>query len=664
MRTRRLGLLLLPLALAAAIPQQQRPTFRGGVNLVTVDAYPRKDGKIVEGLTPDDFEVREDDVVQKVEQFEFVRVEPTPELARRDPNSVGEMRREAADPHNRVFVIYLDIAHVDVFGSHYTRRPIMDVLNQVIGPGDLFAVSTWKVPISALTFGRKTLTIEDQLTRFWTWGEENRLSNDPDDSAEATIDACCQRIMCNPGELKRRRRETRALENLKDLVLYLGTVRETRSTMIVVSGGWPGYEPRQVSRSAEGVTALPPIVVQGGKMGVGQPTDMLPDRASCTGIEQQILSQDNRRHYRDVIDFARRSNVVFYPLDPGGLRAPTGGAPPSDLERNRLDSLIALAHNTDGIPIVNTNDLAGGAKRIIDDVSAFYLIGYYSTNAKRDGRTRRITVRVKKPDVSVVARRMYVADDEAKLARAEAEARKTAPPAAPTPLTEAVKSALAPLGRLDTSSTDVFVRAVRSRDDVFVVAEVNGARLSLPGSAWTREAAVHAVVTTPTGQPVGEAKATIAAGARSALLRVTTNAVPGPLQVVVTTRAGDASSKDQVVVPAASAAPIGEPLVFRGTPAAQSALMPVADQLFRRSERVHLEWPLLGAVDRREARLLDRTGQALPIPVAVMEGDRTAGSSLVADIVMSPLAAGDYVVELTATSGTETARRYVAIRVR
>jgi hypothetical protein len=85
--------------------------FRGGVNLVTVDAYPRKDGRIVEGLTPDDFEILEEGVKQAIDQFEFVRVEPIPETERRDPNNQREMLQLVADPHNRAFVIYLDSAH-------------------------------------------------------------------------------------------------------------------------------------------------------------------------------------------------------------------------------------------------------------------------------------------------------------------------------------------------------------------------------------------------------------------------------------------------------------------------------------------------------------------------------------------------------------------------
>src|SRR6187397_1433107 len=82
---------------------QQLPVFRAGTVLVRVDTYPRKDGKIVEGLTKDDFQVFEDGKPQAVDGFEFIRMEPnTPEAELRDPTNVADGERQAGDPHNRV----------------------------------------------------------------------------------------------------------------------------------------------------------------------------------------------------------------------------------------------------------------------------------------------------------------------------------------------------------------------------------------------------------------------------------------------------------------------------------------------------------------------------------------------------------------------------------
>jgi len=159
---------LFSLLLGALILAQtgQRPVFRAGAVLVTVDAYPQKDGKIVEGLTADDFEILEDGKPQKVDAFDFVRVEPAlTDGARRDPNSVGEANTLAADPRNRVFVAYLDVYHVDYSGSHATRQPLVDGLNRMLAPNDLFGVMTPKMRPRDITFGRKLQSIEDQLTK-------------------------------------------------------------------------------------------------------------------------------------------------------------------------------------------------------------------------------------------------------------------------------------------------------------------------------------------------------------------------------------------------------------------------------------------------------------------------------------------------------------------
>ncbi len=113
----------------ASPPQQPQPVFRGGVNLITVDAYPQQDGKVVPDLQASDFEVYEDGKLQKVETFNFVRVEPgTVTSEQKDPNTISESIKLAADPANRLFVLYLDVYHVTVAGSHDIRQPLASTL--------------------------------------------------------------------------------------------------------------------------------------------------------------------------------------------------------------------------------------------------------------------------------------------------------------------------------------------------------------------------------------------------------------------------------------------------------------------------------------------------------------------------------------------------------
>jgi len=62
--------------------------------------------------------------------------------------------------------------------------------------------------------------------------------------------------------------------------------------------------------------------------------------------------------------------------------------------------------------------------------------------------------------------------------------------------------------------------------------------------------------------------------------------------------------------------------------------------------------------------LLGRDGKPLAVPVNLTERDQSGQRVVAADLNLSPLAAGDYVIELVAASGTSEARRYLPIRVR
>ena len=129
---------------------------------------------------------------------------------------------------------------------------------------------------------------------------------------------------------------------------------------------------------------------------------------------------------QDAIAAATRANVAIYGIDARGLGAGTDDLIevqdlPTDPSLNlgttafynevRLgqDSLRVLLDETGGFALVNTNDFNGGFERLVADNSAYYLLGYYSTNERRDGRYRKIEVKVRQPDLTVRARKGYVA---------------------------------------------------------------------------------------------------------------------------------------------------------------------------------------------------------------------------------------------------------------
>lgn len=114
----------------------------------------------------------------------------------------------------------------------------------------------------------------------------------------------------------------------------------------------------------------------------------------------------------------------------------------------------------------------------------------------------------------------------------------------------------------------------------------------------------------------------------------------------------------------ADAAPmLGVPALFRATPSPRSPFAPVTAPAFRRSERIHVEWPVAQAIVSRSARILGRNSLPLAVAVTLTEREGPAGQVLVADATLGPLAAGDYVIEVTVASGSEKRTSLVAFRV-
>src|SRR3977135_3045537 len=92
-----------------------------------------------------------------------------------------------------------------------------------------------------------------------------------------------------------------------------------------------------------------------------------------------------------------------------------------------MDTLRLLSEQTDGRAIVNRNDLSVGMKQITRDQSAYYLIGYNSSQAPSDGKFHEIKVRVKRPGVQVRARKGYWALNQEQTARALAPPKLAGP---------------------------------------------------------------------------------------------------------------------------------------------------------------------------------------------------------------------------------------------
>jgi len=686
--------LLLGAAKAPASPQAQapdaRPTFRTEANFVRVDVYPTRNGTAVTDLRAQDFEILEDKVPQKIDAFAHVLVRSGgPQDARREPNTVAESLQETQNPRARVFVLFLDINHVELAASRAIRKPLVEAIDRLLGPDDLIAVMTPEMSPRDITFARRTTTIDGVLDKYW-WGERDRTNFiDPTDNEYAA---------CYPGipqagaatapdqgiaqEMILRRREKQTLDSLQDLVRYLGGVREERKAIVTITDGWRLYTPNAaLDRPIDG--QAPP---GGPSIGIdprnGQPTNRLPtlngaNRNDCERDRFALSQLDDQRLFHDILDDANRSNSSFYPIDPRGLAvfdedivpaAGVGvgpGANPmvglvADQARltERHNSVRTLADATDGVAVVDSNDLARGLRRIVDDLTSYYLLGYYSSG-KLDGKFHAITVRVKQPGVQVRARRGYLANTEANTTAISA---RSAPP------TPAAAAAAAEARIVDTAigSLDNFARerpawlhaaagwAPSGAATVWLVFEPGH---SANADDWTGGGQADAVLVDAAGRTVASERATLAPGAQSARLALPVGRAlsgapitSGDYEVQIRSKAarGGIAANDTLKITVPASPQATGAVFFRQGPSTANRAVPTADVRFRRSDRLRLEVPS-SANDAVTARLLDRTGKVLPIPVTASVRDDADGSRWrVADVVLAPLAPGDYLIEMTA----------------
>lgn len=172
---------------------------------------------------------------------------------------------------------------------------------------------------------------------------------------------------------------------------------------------------------------------------------------------------------RDAIRAASRNNVAVYPIDPHGLTTAMGRA-----ELERQAGFRVMAEDTGGEAIVNTNNFSGNYRRIVELNSAFYVMGYTPQAAADDGHFHRITVKVKRPGMTVRTKRGYTAPTE----------RRRTAGALPLPWSDATLSALRsplPVSGLALTMVTTPFRGENGRGSVVIGAQLQAADLRLDG---------------------------------------------------------------------------------------------------------------------------------------------------------------------------------------
>jgi VWFA-related protein len=357
---RRLLVSVLALAAIAAPGAQQRPadtppaqpTFRTGVDLVRVDvSVAGRNEEAVADLQASDFLVTEDDVPQKVETAQFIRLNGQPAENGRDLTIRDREHGlvEAAREDVRLFALFLDDYHIDSHPATTIRlQRALESFVDRLQPTDVVIVMDPLTTLDGLIFTRDKWTLRERIRTFK--GRRGELTPVRSAVEEAQL---TQR---NVWEL----RAGVTLSALEALVTHLGGLREDRKSVIFVSQGPP----------------------------VGRPGSL---------IYPQLES---------AVRAANRGNVTVHVLDPRPLgSAPFGGA----------EALARLSVDTGGRSIVNSNTPWDRIQQVFADASAYYLIGYSPARELTDGKFHRIDVRVARSSTRVTSRRGYWAPPPAEL---------------------------------------------------------------------------------------------------------------------------------------------------------------------------------------------------------------------------------------------------------
>jgi VWFA-related protein len=426
----------------------QTPSFRAAVNLVRVDVVVRdRNGAVIRGLKPEDFVVSEDGKTQAITSFDFeeIATDALPPLS--ESFSVLDLDRlqgasqraavpaaaapavapavEAPEdlPGRRLIVLLFDSSSMQPEEIDRAVRSANEYIEHQMAAADLVAIATVG----------QSLTILRDFT-----ADRNAIK-----AALASLDVTAGTGFEQPeGAVAADAADTTAESDPADLPLddsefgIFNNDRRLRAMKILCEALAPIEQKKAILYFSSGMSRS---------------------------------GSDNQVELRAVINAANRANTSIYPIDSRGLSAlPPGGgfggrgggrgggasvfsgrsmlSQFSSLNSSQ-ETLTTLAADTGGEAFLDTNDFGPAFQRVQSDMSAYYLIGYNSSNTAQDGKYRKIGVRLRNTanGYRVEARRgYYAAADFAHLKKEDRERQ----------LQEQIASAV--------SSTDVPVVATTS----------------------------------------------------------------------------------------------------------------------------------------------------------------------------------------------------------
>ena len=412
-------------------------------NEVIVDAVVSdRKNRLITNLTPQDFEIYEDGVLQEITSFDIIRggaEKSTPASKSGKPGEISNSQAsavEAPSPPTREMPPHLNIILLDYSTTQMEHKKLVQdssikYVEQKLQPNDLMAVFLLGSGLKLLAdfTNDKAKLIAALKTSDLTGSGLAYDRSSYTANVEAGQAPGVQYQETGVGGAAPAGQNAAAMASaLREQLSNLGTAiiaQHVGALDLVLRSGID-------RRQSLGVLSAIRAIAMGVKGIEGRKTLMLFSEGFVVGpsVEEQL---------RAVAGVANRSQLAIYCIDSQGLetrelkgdlvprddltatisntqvnKIPRGGETGFDRARQvgpdlRESALRYVANSTGGFLIRDTNDLGIGLDRVDQEMRSYYLLSYRPKDDKLDGRFRQIRVAVKKPELNVRARSGYYA---------------------------------------------------------------------------------------------------------------------------------------------------------------------------------------------------------------------------------------------------------------
>lgn len=435
-----LGALTLPATVGLVHSQtkdgqkaQDPSTLRIETELVQIDVVVTdKQGKVIKDLKREDFQIAEDGKPQTITHFSVGTATRQATWIRTEPKTTNKPAPAAATSNpatinaGRYLVLAVDDIHLKAANMLQTKKTLAKFIDQQLGQSDQVAMVTTsgqvgmfqqfttnrealQRAITRLGVTSRSVTSDFDVPRITPYQAE-RIEDGDNEALELAV----QELIAKQG-LDRRMATSESQAKARMIVQQNNSLTTvTLSTLENIVRDLRGLPGRKVL-----VLVSDGFLIGGARNGVQYDLRRITDAATRAGVVIYSLDVRGLMAMPETMD---ASSSGFFGT--GALAGARYRIESSSMEAER-DGMNALAEDTGGKAIFNNNDLNLGLQKILDDTESYYLLAFEPTVSYRDGRFRKLEIKIpNRPELKVRTRKGYFAPDDKAAEKAERDAAK------------------------------------------------------------------------------------------------------------------------------------------------------------------------------------------------------------------------------------------------